>query len=125
MKNALNWFEIPAMDFDRAKKFYEHIFDYQMPVIVNEESFKMGLLPSDANGVGGAVVWHPAFYIPTSTNGLLVYLNANPDAAAVLERVEPAGGKIVIAKRQISLQFGYMAVFTDSEGNRLALHSND
>jgi len=29
--NALNWFEIPVADFDRAKKFYETIFNYQMP----------------------------------------------------------------------------------------------
>lgn len=125
MKNALNWFEIPAADFERAKKFYEHIFNYQMTVIVNEETFKMGLLPADANGVGGAVVWHTAFYKPSNNEGALVYLNANPDLAAVLDRVETAGGKIVIAKRQVSPQFGYMAVFTDSEGNRLALHSND
>ena len=125
MKNALNWFEIPAADFDRAKQFYEHIFNYQMIVIVNEETFKMGLLPAGADSVGGAIVWHPAFYKPGNSEGLLVYLNANPDLAAVLERVETAGGKIVIAKRQISPQFGHMAVFTDSEGNRLALHSND
>lgn len=124
MKNALNWFEIPAVDFDRAKKFYEQIFSYQMPVIINEETFKMGLLSADTGAAGGAIVWHPAFYKPSSSEGLLVYLNANPDLTEVLGRVENAGGKIVIAKKQISPQFGYMAVFTDSEGNRLALHSN-
>ena len=72
MKNALNWVEIPAADFDRAKNFYEHIFNYQMVVVVNEETFKMGLLPADTNGIGGAIVWHPAFYKPSGTEGPLV-----------------------------------------------------
>ena len=55
--------------------------------------------------------------------GPLVYLNAEPDLAIVLGRVERAGGKVTVPKRQISPEHGYMAVFIDSEGNRVALHS--
>lgn len=28
--NSLNWFEIPALDIARAKKFYETIFEIKM-----------------------------------------------------------------------------------------------
>ncbi|MEP7127696.1 MAG: VOC family protein [Chitinophagales bacterium] len=124
MKNALNWFEIPALDFQRAKNFYETVFDFQMPVIINEENFKMGLLPADAAAVGGAIVWNINSYKPSSSDGVLIYLNANPDLEIMQQRIEKAGRKMMITKRQISAEFGFMAVFNDSEGNRLALHSN-
>ena len=125
MKNAVNWFEIPVTDFERAKKFYEQIFNYSMEVIIDEATFKMGLLSADQGAAGGAIVWNPASYKPSSTEGVLVYLNGNPDLDEILNMVESAGGKILLAKRQISPQFGYMALFVDSEGNRLALHSNE
>jgi predicted enzyme related to lactoylglutathione lyase len=53
----------------------------------------------------------------------LVYLNANPDLQDVLDRVERAGGKIMVPKTQISPEYGYMAVIIDTEGNRIAFHS--
>jgi predicted enzyme related to lactoylglutathione lyase len=81
------------------------------------------MLPGDQEGVSGAIIWSDA-YKPSATEGVLVYLNGNPDLQEVLSRVESAGGKILIEKRQISPQFGYMATLIDSEGNRIALHSN-
>lgn len=123
MKNLMTWFEIPVLDFARAKRFYEQLFNYTMPVIIDEKNFKMGLLPAETADAGGAIVLNTDFYQPSSTNGPLIYLNANPDLAILLERLIPAGGKILIEKRQVSPQFGFMAVFIDSEGNRIALHS--
>ena len=32
MANAINWFEIPATNFQRAKDFYSKIFDTEMHV---------------------------------------------------------------------------------------------
>ena len=123
--NALNWFEIPVSDFERAKKFYETIFDYQMPE--NQMGLaRMGFLLFDfQNGkVGGAIVHNPGFYTP-ATNGTLVYLNCGPDLQVALDRVLLAGGKIIQEKEQISTeqQLGFWAVIIDSEGNRVALHS--
>ncbi len=125
--NALNWFEIPVSDFDRAKKFYEAIFDFQMPE--NQMgSAKMGFLLHDfQNGkVGGAIVHNPGFYTPQE-NGTLVYLNCQPDLQAVLDKVEAAGGKILQDKKEISPQqrLGFWALILDTEGNRVALHSMD
>lgn len=121
--NALNWFEIPVSDFARAKKFYETIFDYQMPESEMGPA-KMGFLLYDfQNGkVGGAIVHNPGFYSP-SDNGSLIYLNCQPDLQVVLDRVTDAGGIILQSKTEIGQNLGFWALIKDSEGNRVALHS--
>ncbi len=53
----------------------------------------------------------------------MIYFNANPDMASVLEKIESVGGKIVMPKQLITEEIGYMAFFMDTEGNKLALHS--
>ena len=63
------------------------------------------------------------FYKPSSTEGPLIYLNGNPDVQLILDKIENAGGKILVPKTQISPEYGYMAIFLDTEGNRIALHS--
>jgi predicted enzyme related to lactoylglutathione lyase len=123
-KNAISWFEIPAIDLNRAQKFYEAIFDIQM-IPLDTANFEMRMFPIEdmMNGIGGAIMKAEGFYKPSATDGALVYLNANPDVQIVLDKIEAAGGKIVVPKTQISPEYGYMAVFTDTEGNRIALHS--
>ena len=122
--NALNWFEIPVSDFDRGKKFYETIFDYQMPEM-QMGPVHMGFFLYDQPGgkVGGAICSGDG-YIP-SQHGSLIYLNCQPDLQIVLHRVEKAGGKILRTKTQISpdQNLGYWASIIDSEGNLVALHS--
>jgi hypothetical protein len=73
--------------------------------------------------VGGALCYNKEFYKPSSTDGPLIYLNGNPDVQNILDKIEVAGGKILVPKTQISPEYGYMAVFVDTEGNRIALHS--
>ena len=123
-KNAISWFEIPATDIDRAQKFYEAIFRIKM-MPLNTPQLQMRMFPIEdpMNGVGGAISLAEGFYKPSSTDGPLVYLNGNPDVQNILDRVEAAGGKIIVPKTQISPEHGYMAVFVDTEGNRVALHS--
>ena len=123
-KNAISWFEIPAIDLSRAQKFYETIFNIQM-IPFDTPNFQMRMFPVEdmMNGIGGAISKAEGFYKPSATDGPLLYLNANPDVQNVLDKIEAAGGKIVVPKTQISPGFGYMAVFVDTEGNRVALHS--
>jgi len=123
-KNAISWFEIPAVDLNRAQKFYETIFNIQM-IPLDTPNFQMRMFPVEnmMNGIGGALSKSERFYKPSATDGPLVYLNANPDVQNVLDKIEAAGGKIVVPKTQISPEYGYMAVFIDTEGNRVALHS--
>jgi len=122
-KNAISWFEIPTQDLDRAQKFYEAIFQMKMNPL-DTPQIKMRMFPlEDMMGIGGALVFNKDFYKCSSLEGPLIYLNANPDVQNILDRIEKAGGKIIIPKTQISPEYGYMAMFTDTEGNRIALHS--
>ncbi len=119
-QNALNWFEIPVENFDRAKTFYGTILASD----IHEESmgdFKMGFLPMGKEGVGGAIVQGDGC-VP-SNSGTMVYLNGGEDLGTILSKVESAGGSIVSPKTLITEEIGYMAVFNDTEGNRVALHS--
>lgn len=122
-KNAVSWFEIPTTDLNRAQKFYETIFDIEM-IPLEFPNLQMRMFPlEDMMGVGGALCYAEGFYKPSATDGPMIYLNANPDVAIVLDKVEAAGGKILVPKTEISPEYGHMAVFLDSEGNRVALHS--
>jgi uncharacterized protein len=123
-KNAISWFEIPAVDLGRAQKFYEAIFGVSL-IPMDLANIKMRMFPIEdpMNGIGGAVCLAEGFYRPSATDGPLIYLNANPDVQNVLDKVEAAGGKIVVPKTQISPEYGHMGVFIDTEGNRIGLHS--
>jgi predicted enzyme related to lactoylglutathione lyase len=123
LKNAISWFEIPTIDINRAQKFYEAVLDIEM-IPLEVPSMKMRMFPlADMTGVGGALVDSGGFHKPSLTDGPLVYLNTNPDVQIALDKVEPAGGKIMVPKTEISPEYGYMAVITDTEGNRVAFHS--
>lgn len=125
MQHAISWFEIGTTDLDRATRFYESIFGIQfMPLDLPNIRMRMFPLDDMMNQVGGALVHSGGFHKPSATEGPLVYLNANPDVQQVLDRVEAAGGKILVPKTEISPEYGYMAVILDTEGNRIALHSN-
>ncbi len=122
-KNVISWFEIPTTDLNRAQKFYETIFGISMTAM-DLANIKMRMFPlEDMMGVGGALVHNSEFYKPSATDGPLIYLNANPDIQNILDKVEAAGGKIMVPKTEISPDYGHMAVITDTEGNRIAFHS--
>ena len=124
--NLGTWFEIPVNDMERAKTFYEKVFDIQIHVVQLGET-QMGWFPSPhvpgAAGAGGSLIHNPAHYKP-SAEGTLIYLSSK-DITTELDRIEKAGGKVVQGKTQISEEIGYMAVFLDPEGNRVAMHSRE
>jgi predicted enzyme related to lactoylglutathione lyase len=124
--NSLNWFEIPAADINRAKKFYENVFAIEMDDMGEMMGMKMAGFPSDmGNGKASGGLVEGPMHKPSSSDGAVVYLNANPSIQQVIDRIEPAGGKVVMPKTQISPEIGYMAFFIDSEGNRVALHAQN
>tara|TARA_R110002049_G_scaffold47270_8_gene136465 strand:+ start:208 stop:570 length:363 start_codon:yes stop_codon:yes gene_type:complete len=118
----IGWFEIQVNDMDRAKQFYETVFKVEIKIL-DFGGTLMGWLPDNngAYGATGSLVKQDS-YIP-STEGTLVYFMSE-DVDVELGRVEVVGGKVVQQKTAISDEHGYMAVFIDSEGNRIALHSN-
>lgn len=123
MTNAISWFEIPSTDLDRATKFYETIFSLQLTPM-DIQNIRMRMFPiEDMSGIGGAVVDSGGFHKPSATDGPLIYLNGNPDLQKVLDKVEDAGGKVLVPKTEITPEYGSMAVIIDTEGNRIGLHS--
>ena len=121
--NAINWFEIAVKDIARAKEFYKTILEVELSEL-EMAGMKMAMFPYDGTRgtVGGALV-QSEMHTPGAT-GSVIYLNANPDLQLVLNRVEKAGGTIVMQKTLIDEQTGNMAFISDTEGNTIGLHSN-
>jgi len=121
MKNAINWFEIPVKNFDRAKKFYESILGANMQVM-EAMGMKSAFFPAEleTGGIGGCIIQGEGY--EPSTTGSIVYLNGGDDLSAPLSKVESAGGKILLPKTAIGPN-GFMAYFSDTEGNKLGFHS--
>jgi hypothetical protein len=118
MANTLNWFEIPVTDFDRAKKFYETLLEIK----IEWGGTVMGFFPAQNQGdLSGSIITGEG-YVP-SDKGVLIYFNGGDDLNVMLSRVEKAGGKILMPKTLITENYGFFAMFFDTEGNRLALHS--
>jgi len=122
MVNTLNWFEIPAIDFDRAKTFYATVLDAQIHEDPNP-NMQYAYLPSDPQkgGFGGAIACGENF-VPAMT-GTTVYLDGGDDLSIPLGRVESAGGTVILPKTVIGENRGFIALFIDTEGNRVGLHS--
>lgn len=120
MENVITFFDIPAANFSRAVSFYKAILGLE----INEtEMFgaQMGFFPSDGRNVSGAIV-QGENYKP-STDGVVAYLNGGNDLQTVLDEVERNNGKVVVPKTYISPEVGYIAMFIDTEGNKMAVHS--
>ena len=120
-KDYVSWFEIPAIDFKQAVEFYQYIFGIAMQQNITESN-AMAFFPT-TTGIGGAVVTGSG-YVP-SDSGSLIYLNGGDDLSLVLDKVELAGGRIIMPKTLISEESGYFAIFIDCQGNKLALHSKN
>jgi predicted enzyme related to lactoylglutathione lyase len=121
MANAINWFEIPADDFDRAKDFYSKVLDAELAA-QEMMGTKMAFLPTEGDGAVGGAICAGEMHKP-SADGAVLYLNGGDDLSTPLSRVEDAGGQVLMPKTKITDEIGYMAFFTDTEGNKLAFHS--
>jgi len=118
MAHALNWFEIPVSDINRAARFYSTILAADMAV--EEVMGKRRAFLPFKDGVGGSLTQGEG-YVP-SRDGALLYLNGGDDLDVVLRRVETAGGRVIKQKIAIG-EYGFVALFCDTEGNRVGLHS--
>lgn len=120
MRNTINWFELPVTDFERAKKFYEAIFESKIEDQMMGP-YRMGFFPGDGQGVSGAIV-HGEGYVP-SDKGAMIYLNADGIIDEVIGRIDKSGGKVVVPRTPITPEIGDFAIFLDTEGNKVALHT--
>ena len=121
--NSLNWFEIPANDIGRSKQFYESILNIEMESH-EMEGTKMAFFPwTPGSGKATGALAQGENHKP-STEGTIIYINANPNMDNVLARVEEAGGKVLVPKMSIG-ENGNIAFIMDSEGNNIGIHSNE
>ncbi len=123
---TVGWFEVPVQNMNRAVKFYNEVFQIDIKVQVFGPT-TMGWFPfaenKNATGASGSLIHNPEHYRP-SDQGTLVYFNSRSgDLNDELSRIEAAGGEILKPKTHISEEHGYMALFKDVEGNRVALYS--
>jgi len=118
--NPVNWFEIPVDDLDRAKKFYETVLGIELS-LQEMGPLQMAWFPMTEGlpGATGSLVKGEG-YSP-STAGSLVYFTVK-DLDETLGRVSAGGGKVLFPKMSIG-EYGFIAHFEDSEGNRVALHA--
>lgn len=119
--NAINWFEIPVSDFDRAVNFYSAVLGVEIP-----KSEFMGepqaFFPGSETGVGGALV--KSERLTPATIGCLIYLNLGTveNLEQALGRVEANGGQMLMPKTDIG-DPGFIGIIQDTEGNAIGLHA--
>ncbi len=116
--NRVVWVDIPVADLDRANRFYAAV----LGVAIHPQEFggmKFSVIDHQ-DGNGGCLVLKPE---DVSATGTLMYLNANGRIRDAAAKVASHGGKVLEAVHSIG-PHGFRAVILDSEGNRLALHSN-
>ncbi len=118
-QNAINWFEIPCADLDRATTFYETLLGAKM----HRENLgdPMSIFDSAQTGTGGTLVKR-TFRKPGA--GTMVYLNCDGDLDVALARVPAAGGLVLMPKTAVPGGYGYFACLRDTEGNHIGLHSH-
>ena len=120
-RNALHWFEIPAVDLDRAQRFYQTL----LGTALKRETMggeQMAIVPADEEGVAGCLN-RGAEAVAPSRAGTRVYLDASPSLDAALSRVAAAGGRTVTPKVALPEGMGFFAHVEDSEGNIVGLHA--
>ena len=118
MTQPLSWFEIPALDFARARSFYEKLFAIEMIEHIAGPNI-MAVFPYDREKASGGCVMKGPALTPTS-DGVIIYLNAGASLDDTLNRVQPSGGEVVFSKTPVP-GIGVFAHIKDTEGNRVGL----
>ncbi|MEM7263545.1 MAG: VOC family protein [Planctomycetota bacterium] len=117
--NRAVWFDIPVADLERSAKWYRSVLDIEVHV-ESMENFEFGVLAHE-KGNGGCLI--PGENQVSADRGVLLYLNVDGRIQDAVGKVEAAGGNVVEPIHPIG-PHGFRAIVHDSEGNRLALHSN-
>lgn len=123
MKTIIEWFEIPVTDMARARAFYEEVFQTTLTPMDIGQGTKMCMFPRPDSDIGGALCENAEFYKP-GREGPVLFLSTPDGITPTLDRARNLDATIQVPKRQVSPEHGYMAVFIDSEGNRIALYEH-
>lgn len=124
MTNPVDWFEIYVDDLQRAKNFYEGIFQVSLDPMNDPDIMKgleMLMFPGDMEKYGASGAICKMEGVKAGGNSTIVYF-ACDDCSVEAARVEVNGGKLIQDKFQIG-EHGYIAIAADTEGNMIGLHS--
>lgn len=122
--NPVIWFEIYVNDIERAKTFYEKVFDIELTELPNpseHDDMKMLAFPSDMMSPGASGTLVKMNGVEAGGGGTLVYFHS-VDCITEESKVEEAGGKIFKPKMSIG-DYGFISLIVDSEENMIGLHS--
>jgi len=120
MNSFVSIFEIPATEISRAVGFYQEILAINIDQM-DVQGMQMGIFPYEGQMITGVIIKGDG-YRP-SADGVTIYLNGGDNLQIILDKVEKNGGKIVVPKTLHADESGYFAMFLDTEGNRIGLHS--
>lgn len=120
MNSFISIFEIPATEFSRAVEFYQAILNLNIEKM-EMQGTKMGIFPYEGQMVTGVIIKGEGYQ--PSANGITIYLNGGDNLQTILDKIEKNGGKIMVPKTLLGDESGYFALFLDTEGNRIGLHS--
>jgi uncharacterized protein len=120
-QNAVNWFEIPVTNLDKATALYSAMLDIEL----KREVF-MGVphaifATADRSGVAGALISDPK-RAPKRGTGTTVYLNAIDGVERCVSRAREAGAKVILPATSIG-EMGTIALIEDLDGNVVGLHA--
>lgn len=120
MNNPVGWFEIYVQDMQRAKNFYEAVFETRLEKLISPD-IEMWAFPMQREGTGaaGSLVHIPG--VPSGGNSTLVYFSCE-DCSVQEERIRKQGGQIHKSKFSIG-QYGFIVLALDTENNMIGLHS--
>lgn len=122
MYKTFSYVAIPADDFERAFAFYSEITNgliYRNPKV----PFPMAYFANENTLNVGHLFQLPNF--KPSADGAIVYMELAKDLNETISKILNAGGKVIMPKTLIAPDKGYWALFLDTEGNKLALHSSE
>lgn len=122
--HAIQWFEIPALDLERAFQFYSEVLhgNVRKGTFGNGDLILFNVPFSTGEAVGGSIVVRED--LKPTTDGPTIYLNAFGKLSDAVSKVEAAGGKVLVSEMDLG-KFGFAAIIIDSEGNKIGLLSHE
>lgn len=122
--NPVGWFEIYVQDMERAKAFYEAVFQGKLERLTSPTPAtgpEMWAFPMSQEGYGAAGALAKMEGGPSGGNTTLVYFKCE-DCAVEAARAADHGGRVVKEKMSIG-KYGFIALVSDTEGTMIGLHS--
>lgn len=123
-RNPVGWFEIYVQDMERAKAFYESVFQIQLdPLPSPDPHLEMWVFPGlgceSQPGCSGALC--KMGEKDPGPGGTIVYFSCG-NCEVTETRALDAGGSIHLPKMSIG-EHGFISLIYDTEGNMIGLHS--